>query len=401
MWHSFVSSVSGKSRLSVSKRFVSFALCVFFIISAFAFSASAADYDFFEFFTVMLQKEVSTGSSTSITNFEYSVQNLGDQYIVYADDISFWDDTGTKFGTFFEIRDMKAGHEYELEFSVGVRFKATYNVRVLLSGNEIYSTTVTSSDKLIDYTISFNAPDVVSSYGEVLTISVELPPNVDWGANPGEATGFRVGKMVAFTDRTDEPGWLGKILQRFTDLGDTIGSFFTSIGDRISGFFSSLWENIKQSFTDLKQWFVDLGNRIQGFFVELYNDIVEGLKKLFIPADGYFDSKKEELETFCVEHFGAMYQVPDMVIDIIEKFTTISPGEPSITVPAIEFDFQGKHYQLTDDISYSFSWVNDSTNALYYFYKFYRGFVTIILFLAFANYCIKKYNEVFAGSDAE
>ncbi|HIU35726.1 MAG TPA: hypothetical protein IAC53_03860, partial [Candidatus Fimenecus excrementigallinarum] len=322
-------------------------------------------------------------------------------YAIRPDDRSFWNSGGVKVVQSVFLDNLAAGHEYELEFSAGRNFNAIYDICVKVAGKTVYESTV-SSQGADFYSVSFTAPDGVTDSTSV-DITLEIPSQYNIGGEGSsfQSAAFLFSKTIEFTDRTDEPGWLGKILGKFTDLGDTIGSFFTSIGDRISGFFSSLWENIKQSFTDLKQWFVDLGNRIQGFFIELYNDIVEGLKKLFIPADGYFDSKKEELETFCVEHFGAMYQVPDMVIDIIEKFTMISPGEPSITVPAIEFDFQGKHYQLTDDISYSFSWVNDSSNALYYFYKFYRGFVTIILFLAFANYCIKKYNEVFAGSDAE
>lgn len=124
---------------------------------------------------------------------------------------------------------------------------------------------------------------------------------------------------------------------------------------------------------------------------------VDEIKSWFIPSEGYFDEKKVELETFAVEHFGAMYQAPDVMVDLIKKFTTMSPKQPSITLPAIQFDFQGTRYVLSDAVTYSFSWVNDKGHMLYYFYQFYRGFVTVILFVGFANYCIKKYNEVFGG----
>ena len=217
-------------------------------------------------------------------------------------------------------------------------------------------------------------------------------------------------RYMYLTDLDDNTGILERIIAAIKAIPNSIKEFFSSLGDRISGFFTDLAQSIGGWFADLKakiqeffdgvkQWFQELGDRISGFFVDLYNNIVDGLKKLFIPSDGYFEGKKSELETFATDHFGAMYQAPDVMVDTIRKFTSMKPKDPAITMPAIEFNFQGKHYKLCDSMTYSFSWVNDKSHMLYYFYHFYKGFVTMILFFGFANYCLKKYNDVFGGSD--
>jgi hypothetical protein len=56
----------------------------------------------------------------------------------------------------------------------------------------------------------------------------------------------------------------------------------------------------------------------------------------------------------------------------------------------------GKTYTFSQEQTLSFSFVNDSSNMVYYLYQFYRGFATLILFISFGNYCKNKYLEIFA-----
>ena len=135
----------------------------------------------------------------------------------------------------------------------------------------------------------------------------------------------------------------------------------------------------------------------EGWLTAFGRMILNGLKNLFIPSSYFFETKKNELETFCVEHFGAVYQSIDLIIDIIKKFINISPTEPCITFPSIDIPLFNETYHISDEVVYSFSWINDKSHFLYYFYNFYRGFVTLLLSLSFANYCRNKYNEVFGG----
>lgn len=307
--------------------------------------------------------------------------------------------------------------QYSMRFSHMLNINLSYNISVYVvvysngsvkkipvydekfSGN---SSTLNTSD----FSFKLSSTDLGSSY----RCRLYIEHTFSGGSYGSSSTDMQVYQLLQkyITIVDDDVGWLVKIYNAIKAIPSNLSGFFSSLGDRISGFFSDLKTNMGNWFAEqgqkiqdfsngVKQWFKELGDRIQGFFVDLYNDIIEGLKSLFIPADGYFESKKTELETFCIEHFGALYQAPDVMLDFVVKLTTISPKVPSITMPAIQFDFQGVRYVLCESIIYSFSWVNDSSNALFYFYKFYRGFATLLLFLFFGNFCIKKYNEVFAG----
>lgn len=407
------SRFSGKCAHSASKALIVF-LAVLLLFSFFSFSVSAEDLNADDF-SVLLgrQTDNSAGGVTTdyytFTKTTLVSNGISCNYYKPNDYANFWLKGAVKIMSAFESPPLVAGHEYQLTFATGVNFVADTLIEVFVNSQKLYSETI-SGFGAKEISISFTAPDFATSD---TSIRIECSIDERYGfGSAGQDAGFLLSKEIGFNDNTDNPGWLGKILQKFMDLGDrisgffsnlaeSIGSFFSSLGDRISGFFTDLWNNIKAKFDDLKQWFQDLGDRIQGFFVDLYNDIVDGLKKLFIPSDGYFESKKTELETFCTEHFGALYQAPTVLVDFIRKFTTISPQEPAITLPAIEFNFQGKHYQLTEAYTYSFSWVNDSSHMLYYLYRFFRGFVTVVLFISFANYCKNKYYDVFKGGSSE
>ncbi len=378
------SRFSGKCAHSASKALTVF-LAVLLIFSFSSFSVSAEDLNADDF-SVLLGRETpnSTGGVTTdyytFTTSSFSSNGINCNFYQPQNYADFWAKGAVKIMSAFDAPKMIAGHEYQLTFATGVNFNAKTVIKVFLGSQKIYENSVSGTGAK-EVSVNLTAPEVVTNSEQV---RIECSISSDYGyGSAGQISGFLLSKEIGWNDNTDNPGWLGKILQKFTDLGDRISGFFSNLAESIGSFFSSL------------------GDRIQGFFVDLYNDIVDGLKKLFIPSDGYFESKKTELETFCTEHFGALYQAPTVLVDFIRKFTTISPQEPAITLPAIEFNFQGKHYQLTEAYTYSFSWVNDSSHMLYYLYRFFRGFVTVVLFISFANYCKNKYYDVFKGGGSE
>ena len=404
------SSFFGKFVLLGSKKIWSVLLVVFLFLS---FSVTSfADDEILEVsqMGVTMQRQVIEGSSTVTYNYAYTDGTLTRNGILLhwfsAKDPSFYASGGKKLTTVYDYGNLAAGHEYEMTFYTGVSFAASYNIRVFVGSEKVFDNDFSSTSGISKNNVKLTTPSAITNSTRI-QIVMTVPEQFNYGAN-GETVRYYFSENLDFTDLTENPKWLTKIKQWFLDLGDKVGGFFTSLGDRISGFFTDLktdigkWfseqgQKIKDFYDGVKQWFIDLGDKIKQSFIDLYNDIIEGLKSLFIPADGYFDSKKTELETFSNEHFGAMYQAPSVMADLIKKFLTLSPKQPSITMPAIQFDFDGKRYVFSESITYSFAWVNDSSHMLYYFYKFYRGFVTVLLFVWFGNFCINKYNEVFGG----
>ena len=272
--------------------------------------------------------------------------------------------------TLFDNFTFNSEHEYSIKFNWRPNVALSMSCDVVLfyydnSGNVLktqYIVSQSSNNELCTVDVSFK-PDVTDLSGGYNCKLCILFIQGGWeGTTTNQAV--YISKEIEFIDKDDNSGWFQKILNKINDV----------------------WESIKS-----------LPDKIGVYISNIASDIGEKIKDLFIPDEEYFQNKKEELETFCIEHFGAVYQSLDVFIDFLNMLINISPTEPKIIFPAIDIPLFDKTYHLTDEVVYSFAWVNDNTHFLYYFYNFYRSFVTVLLFLTFVNYCRNKYAEVFGG----
>lgn len=373
--------------------------------------------DVMDMYAMMYTHTDSPNTDTNYADFSKKIRNssIGEIVMFTNNDPKFYQAGRKKITQISDYLQVKADTHYNLKFSTFTQ--GSYYVKVVArvySGSSvnkdivIYNNRVSSSNNLYsnDFDFILHSSDLGSSYRVRLIFEIISPE----AANTPELS-YQISRYITLQDLDSNAGWFQKIINTIKAIPDKLKLFFTQLGDRISDFFTDLKNSIVEQFNNVKQWFSDLGNmikqkfdelgnRIHQFFIDLKNDIIEGLKKLFIPQDGYFEQKKIELENWATEHLGAVYQGTGLIIDFFKTLLTVSPKEPAITMPAIEFEFKGVLYHLTDPIHYSFSWVNDSTHPLFYIYKIYRGFVTLVLFLSFIRYLQRKYNEIFGGGEA-
>ena len=254
------------------KRFLSvFLLCVFLVsfcsFSVFAENLNADD------FSVLLgrQTENSAGGVTTeyytFTTSSTVSNGIPCNYYNAVDYANFWTRGAVKILSAFDSPPLVAGHEYQLTFATGVSFNAKTLIEVFLNSTKLYSETISGTGAK-EISINFTAPDFAT---DSTSIRIECSISEIYGYGVNNNAGFLLSKEIGFNDNTDNPGWLGKILQNFTNLGDRISSFFSGLTDSISGFFSDLKQSIVNQFNNVKQWFVDLGEDIKGFFTSLKN----------------------------------------------------------------------------------------------------------------------------------
>lgn len=273
--------------MKVNKKIISIALAVLCLLSCCSFFVSADDDIPASDFDITLKRQVTEGSTTSTYNFDYTVSSYNAELNIYrpVDYSNFWASGGSKIFVAFNTPNLIAGHEYQLTFTIGVSFNANYTVKVLNGSQNVFEDTFRGARNEIS--VSFTAPDYVSPSHQV-SIILTLPQQYGYGT---ASTGFYFSKSIGFNDNTDNPGWLGKILQNFTHLGDRISgffsnltasmsSFFSSLGDRISGFFDTVNAKINDFKNNVSSWFSDLKETIKQKFVDLGNDIGEFFEKL-------------------------------------------------------------------------------------------------------------------------
>lgn len=397
---SFLSFVFSRCGRFISRKIIPFCLCFVVLglsLTVPSYAAAETTYNIRDFqVTAFTLGNSGDDYSSTVTYTDYSYGGVTFTRVGNSNS-NFYSSENSKNEFFFNLTNLNLKDEYNLSFTYNMFAAVGYSLGVYLLDSSdqaiatFYEDEVSSSNasgnRVCNVNFTLNQLGVSSNTGLKLAILLIVPS--------GYSFNFKLGfSEITLINLDDDTGLLESILNWLSRIYHSIAGGTDREGVTHTG----IVQGIVNALTNVKNAIVNAIDGIEQWFIDLKDNIVDGLKSLFIPRDGYFAEKKTQLETFATEHFGALYQGPDVMIDLIRKLLTVDPSaNPGITMPAIEFDFQGQHYTLTEAIHYSFSWVNDSSHPLYYFYHIYRGFVTVILFVGFGNYLVKKYRDVFEG----
>lgn len=147
---------------------------------------------------------------------------------------------------------------------------------------------------------------------------------------------------------------------------------------------------------DLDSSLGKLGDRIQGFF----ENLVESIKGFFIPQEGFFETVQQNFKSLLSEHLGFLYEAPEMVGTIFNVVKDWNPPEePTITLPAFDFDIGDDHIHLWDEQVYTFDFLSNQPWAT--LYAFYKTFIFVLLSVAMINLAIKKYHSIIGGGESD
>lgn len=289
------------------KKMISILLVVVSLLSFCSFSVYADDTVVsMSSASVQLQRQVIEGSTTSTYNYAHTdgVEVWRGETCHYYKAVNpeYYASGANKLLNAFSYSGLEAGHEYEMSFGVGINFNCDFSLKIYVGDSCIYDKQLPKDGALQKVKAKFTSPEVVSGSTSIrmyLTVSNLY----NYGAD-GQNVKYYFTESINFNDRTDNPSWLGKILDKFSEIGQyfsnlstAIGQFFDGLGESIGTFFSDLWNNIKQKFGDLKtwidglgenikQWFIDLGNNISEFFTMLKNYLLYFQHPVTVNADG-------------------------------------------------------------------------------------------------------------------
>lgn len=147
---------------------------------------------------------------------------------------------------------------------------------------------------------------------------------------------------------------------------------------------------------DLDSSLGKLGDRIQGFF----ENLIESIKGFFIPQEGFFETVQQKFKSLLSEHLGFLYEAPEMVGTIFNVVKDWNPPEePTITLPAFDFDIGDDHIHLWDEQEYTFDFLNNQPWST--LYAFYKTFIFVLLSVAMINLAIKKYHSIIGGGESD
>lgn len=118
------------------------------------------------------------------------------------------------------------------------------------------------------------------------------------------------------------------------------------------------------------------------------NFIIEGLKRLFIPSDEFFKEYFDDLYNWFSDKFGFLTIPIDILIQILDVFTTSQKVDFIVTLPPLsimgETVWPEQSFNFTDFMEKDFAFLITAIQT---------G-TSILLILSFIDLCRKKYDEV-------
>ena len=169
------------------------------------------------------------------------------------------------------------------------------------------------------------------------------------------------------------------IWETIKSIPSTIGNFFDSLGTKIGTFFDNL------------------ATKIGNFFKDLLDGIIDGLKTLFIPEDGYFETWFNNFKNYFEVKLGFLATPFTIFIDFVNSYLELDSSNdiiidiPDITVPNFEEN------KIVSATSFNWSQTLKSKESLNTLWQLYLSFIDVYLILNFINLCENKYNRIFGG----
>lgn len=132
---------------------------------------------------------------------------------------------------------------------------------------------------------------------------------------------------------------------------------------------------------------------IGDFFINLLNGILDGLKALFIPEDGYFSEYFSSLYDFFNEKLGILIYPVDLLLNIFNRFINLNAGTGLIHIPDISLGSFGTIIHARD------FYINEywSTEPYHSLYNIYKIFVNAFVGFCLVRLAYKKEKEITSG----
>lgn len=128
------------------------------------------------------------------------------------------------------------------------------------------------------------------------------------------------------------------------------------------------------------------------FGKKLVDLILDGLKSLFVPEDGFFQSYFDEIQQWFSDRLGFLWTPFDIIIEVLERILNINFDEPIIKIPDIVEPFTGQKLISQQEYNLNSLLENEIFKNVHYIY-----FVCVDALIVFGlvNLTKKKIEEVF------
>ena len=191
----------------------------------------------------------------------------------------------------------------------------------------------------------------------------------------------------------EEDGWLGGLIKSIIEGINKIIDGISAISSGIVNLPNLIADALRSMFTAVQNAITRIGDAITGAVVDLGNFLIDGLKTLFIPKDGYFESVSSDLSTWFQDRFGLLVYPFTLVADIAQRVAALNVGEPSAHIP--ELQLMGEVLLAEQDVN-----VYDAVGRNEVFLQVHQLYLTVadgIIASALVMLAWRKFDEITGG----
>lgn len=198
----------------------------------------------------------------------------------------------------------------------------------------------------------------------------------------------------------DSPdGWLGGLINSIIEGIRELIDGISNIAGNIAKLPGLIADALRSMLNAIKNAITAIGNQISSAIEALGNFLIEGLKSLFIPSEGYFEGKAIEMRTWLEEHLGLLVYPFTLVADLADRVAGLQNGEPIVHVPEIAYIQDTEKYVLIAEQDVN---IYDQVNRKQIFldiHKYYLMAMDAAIAMALVVLAWKKFDLITGGRD--
>ncbi len=131
----------------------------------------------------------------------------------------------------------------------------------------------------------------------------------------------------------------------------------------------------------------------ENFFVyKLIELLINAIKSLFIPSDGFFGNYFNDLLDWFSDRLGLLFYPFELIIKILTEMLNINVFEPVFNIPDLKEPFTG--HVLISNVSFNLNDLVSEDGPFKTLYSIYRTCVTAYIYMKLVNLFKRKYEEV-------
>jgi hypothetical protein len=196
----------------------------------------------------------------------------------------------------------------------------------------------------------------------------------------------------------DPDGWLGglidSIIQGINEVIDGISNVATNVANlpsNIAGALSGLFQRVVSAVTSI-------GDQITNALTTLGNFLIDGLKQLFIPSDGFFESVANDLSSFFGDRLGLLLYPFDFLVSLGDRIAGLQTSEPTCTIPEIAYtDSDDNKYVLIEGQTLNVYDLVGRNDIIVGMHQTYLTVMDGIIAFTLMALCWKRFDHIIGG----